>query len=214
MNDPSFYRAVPPAWCLNPLKHIPLAIAVAIMAFAAVYLLFGSDVARNVLIISLIVVRLWASLYWSKVNMDALSRQRRAGLGSDKYARELSPRLHQAQSECRLLHPHRGRTRPPTAISDLRSENSDLQMELDDSRRDCEKLRTSLVGLKTPSQFEVPAQVLEKLEPLEQTRLLEAVQAYRVNAWTPAAPSVACCWKGDSEGSAVITESLAAELEI
>jgi hypothetical protein len=73
------------------------------------------------------------------------------------------------------------------AISDLRSENSDLQMELDDSRRDCEKLRTSLVGLKTPSQFEVPAQVLEKLEPLEQTRLLEAVQAYRVNAWTPTA---------------------------
>ena len=39
----------------------------------------------------------------------------------------------------------------------------------------------------TRSQFEVPDQVLDKLTLLERTRLVEAVQAYRVNAWTPAA---------------------------
>ena len=72
-------------------------------------------------------------------------------------------------------------------LEDFRSYNFKLEDELDTVKSESERLKSLLAGLETPSQYEVPQQVLNKLDPLEQTRLLEAVQAYRVNAWTPAA---------------------------
>jgi hypothetical protein len=43
------------------------------------------------------------------------------------------------------------------------------------------------VGLSEPLPFDLAEGILAKLDLLEQTRLREAVQAYRVRAWTPAA---------------------------
>jgi hypothetical protein len=60
-------------------------------------------------------------------------------------------------------------------------------VELAEAEQEVSHLKERLAGLETPSKYEIPQEVLDKLDQLERTRLLEAVQAYRVNAWTPAA---------------------------
>lgn len=188
VSDPGFDRAVPPVWCLNPLKHIPLAIAGAIMALTVVYILFGWEVVGTVLIVGLGVVltagyillitgehgRLVggsAEQVWDRTNMLVTYLRDYIKLNPSIASRISIQDERDLQSE----------------LDELTSENLALQMKLEDSERTCERLTTSLAGLRTPSQFDVPAIVLDKLDPVEKTRLLEAVQAYRVNAWTPAA---------------------------
>jgi len=188
VNDPGFDRAVPPAWSLNPWKHIPLAISAIAVALVVVYLLFGREVVSTVLVAGLLVVfiagtivlvsgehgRLVASSaeqVWDRTNMLVSYLRDYINLNPSVASQVYFKDERDLQSE----------------LDDLRSNNLDLQMKLGDSERACARLTTELAGLRTPSQFEVPAQVLAKLEPLEQTRLLETVQAYRVNAWTPAA---------------------------
>jgi len=72
-------------------------------------------------------------------------------------------------------------------LEDLKARHLRLADELTVTHDKLEHCQERLAGLETPSWYEVPQQVLDKLDPLERTRLLEAVQAYRVNAWTPAA---------------------------
>jgi hypothetical protein len=72
-------------------------------------------------------------------------------------------------------------------IDRLRTRSRSLENALAQAKLRISQLDETLLALKTPSQFEVPEDVLDKLDPLEQARLLEVVQAYRVNAWTPAA---------------------------
>lgn len=62
-----------------------------------------------------------------------------------------------------------------------------LQAELKKSRHQRDKFASLWKAIDTPEKFTVPQHVLDKLKPLEQQRLLEAVQAYRFRAWTPAA---------------------------
>lgn len=69
----------------------------------------------------------------------------------------------------------------------LRAHNRSLDSDLVQAKHRIDQLNEMLASLKTPSSLEIPEEVLDKLNPLEQTRLLEAVRAYRVNAWTPAA---------------------------
>lgn len=72
-------------------------------------------------------------------------------------------------------------------VSELESVNRDLRSALQEADRQISGLKQRLAGLATPSQYEIDERALHKLDSLERTRLLEAVQAYRVNAWTPAA---------------------------
>jgi hypothetical protein len=69
----------------------------------------------------------------------------------------------------------------------LEARNRALEQKLAETTRQLNRFKEMLAALETPSQFEIPQLVLDKLDPLEQTRILEAVQAYRVNAWTPTA---------------------------
>jgi len=81
----------------------------------------------------------------------------------------------------------RDRARKEQEIESLRARNRALEDSLHATTDRLSRLNEMLLALTTPSQFEIPEEALDKLDPLERTRLLEAVQAYRVNAWTPAA---------------------------
>jgi hypothetical protein len=78
----------------------------------------------------------------------------------------------------------------------LEHQNEELQEEIQDIRNDLRHSKELLQGLETPSQFEVSEQVLDRLSSLERTRLLEAIQAYRVNAWTPSAATCGMILEG------------------
>jgi hypothetical protein len=69
----------------------------------------------------------------------------------------------------------------------LRAYNQSLKNDLLQLQQRNRQLHDMLKSLETPSSFDVSEEVLNKLAPLEQTRLLEVVSAYCVNAWTPAA---------------------------
>lgn len=83
-------------------------------------------------------------------------------------------------------------------IRNLQTIRRNLESILEDTRLDYEdeikRLRgevtiwqQKLAGLQTPANFDIPEDVLAKLSNIEKARLVEAVQAYRVGAWTPAA---------------------------
>lgn len=57
-----------------------------------------------------------------------------------------------------------------------------LKAELENVQHQQDELRRLYASLQTPAQLTISEEILDKLEPLEQTRLLEAVQAYRVSA--------------------------------
>lgn len=81
----------------------------------------------------------------------------------------------------------RDRAEMEQQIKSLRARNSILEDDLSATTSRLNHLHEMLFALRTPSQFKISQEVLDKLDQLERTRLLEAVQAYRVNAWTPAA---------------------------
>jgi hypothetical protein len=72
-------------------------------------------------------------------------------------------------------------------VEALELENEMQAQKLQEAQERIHGLQERLAGLETPSHFEVDDKVLAKLEPLEKIRLLEAIQAYRVNAWTATA---------------------------
>jgi hypothetical protein len=81
----------------------------------------------------------------------------------------------------------RSRAEIEQQIESLKARNRALEDSLATATGRLDRLKEMLLALRTPSQFEIPEEVLGKLDSLECARLLEAVQAYRVNAWTPAA---------------------------
>ena len=82
------------------------------------------------------------------------------------------------------------------------AETEDLLRETEAER---DELRERLAGLETPSQFEVDQSMLDKLDDLERSRFLEAVQAYRVNAWTPTAAVCGLLLEGRRSSDSVAT---------
>ncbi len=63
-----------------------------------------------------------------------------------------------------------------------RESHEEAQKKLEEAIAELRQLKQRLAGLETPSKFDVPQAVLDKLDHLERTRWLEAVQAYKVNA--------------------------------
>jgi hypothetical protein len=74
----------------------------------------------------------------------------------------------------------------PELVS-ARTTIDNLEEELMTTRHELDQLRNLWTGLETPYGFQVQDDTLALLSPLERQRLLEAVQAFRVGAWTPAA---------------------------
>ena len=85
-------------------------------------------------------------------------------------------------------------------INKLQQRNRTLENDLAETRHRFDQLNEMYSALKTPSQLDLPQEVVDKLNPLERTRLLEAVQAYRVSAWTPAAAVCGMILEGRLQG--------------
>ena len=188
VNDPGFDRTVPPVWYLKPFLHIPITFLSILAILGTVYLLTDIQTTKTVAIFGGLAILLIAFYLFSdnRNNWILASNigqiQEKANLLRDYLVDyiKLNPNLGLNVSTADNVKLER-------ELNDTRSYNLKLEDELNVVRSDCERLRSLLAGLETPSKYEVPQQVLNKLDSLEQTKLLEAVQAYRVNAWTPAA---------------------------
>jgi hypothetical protein len=195
--DPDFDHTIPRVWCLT-LTHALIFIALFVVALASVYLVEQANAGNPraffptmtfiigmVGLMILITGGLGAGLASSvplvlgRTNMlEAYLRERIAELKGymlvdSKLATQLG---HYDEKE--------------TAVSRamyLQRQLDDQGKQLAEANREITHLRELLDGLETPTKFEAAEQILDKLNPLERIRMLEAIQAYRVNAWTPAA---------------------------
>jgi hypothetical protein len=189
VNDPRFDRTIPSAWCFKLFPDIPLAVLIIALAMGSVYLLWGEKVFGAVLAISALAAfcGILGTLAWLSSNDWALA-------STIEQVRDRTATLYGYLQDYIDLNPdYASRIKPKGAqklehqLEELQSQNFELEEELESTRHECQRLKERLGGLETPSQFEVPEQVLNKLDQLERRRLEEVVQAYRVNAWTPAA---------------------------
>jgi len=190
VNDPDFDRTVPSAWYLKPFLHIPL---VFISILAMLGILYSLTNTQTTLIIAFIIfgglillIGFPSSLPGNKdkwfLACTIAQVQDRANMLRNYLVDyiKLNPDLGLQVStgdDVKLEH----------ELENSRLHNFELEDELDTVKSENERLKSLIAGLETPSRYDIPQQVLNKLDSLEQARLLEAVQAYRVNAWTPAA---------------------------
>lgn len=206
VGDPNFDRVVLPAWCWMRARYIPFFILGLVGIVAVLTLLLnGVDMALSPVLASvlLLAVSIAAAAPWLSSHdwFQASTLQ------------ELSDRaklLHEYLDDYPNFHPAlasgiRRKCDLPIQdeLDDLQGRNADLEKELETTRESLEtarqesrKYRELLRGWETPAAFEVQDEVLDKLDPLERNRLLEAVQAYRVNAWTPAAAACGMILEG------------------
>ncbi|MFB0520389.1 MAG: hypothetical protein ACETWD_03040, partial [Desulfatiglandales bacterium] len=189
VNDPDFDRVIPRAWCFKPFLHIPLAFLILSISVGLLYFLLERETFASVVVVLLTLVvmggipaiiwlnsRDWFSAstinqVWDRANMLHRYLQDYIDLNP-----VLASRIRRKDEQ-----------RLERQLEDLHSHNLELEEELEEMEHELKHLKQRLASFETPSQYEVSQQVLDKLDPLEQTRLLEAIQAYRVNAWTPAA---------------------------
>lgn len=183
VNDPDFDRTVPPAWCFEPFPLIPLAFLVVSLGIVPAYFLLESKQFWGVVIIALGLVAL--GLFEIYLLLPASTIEQ---------VQDRTKMLHQYLEDYIALNPDlasqiltKDEQKLKRQLVDLQSRHLGLADLLTATTHKLEHCQERLAGLKTPSRYEVPQQVLNKLDPLERRRLLEAVQAYRVNAWTPAA---------------------------
>jgi hypothetical protein len=185
-NDPNFDRLVPRAWYWTPIRDIPLVVLVFAVVDGVAYLVLNKDAFANLQrlmsviaitgIIAIPMLLLRSPLTPPMVSSTVQEVRDRAKMLHD-YLEELirrNPHLYFANDESRRTE----------ALEDQNEALSDMVQGLEDELRRYKELWRDL---ESPSRFEVPEEALAKLEPLERTRLLEAIQAYRVGAWTPAA---------------------------
>ena len=181
----NFDRLVPRAWYWTPVRDIPLGILALGLVEGVGYLLLSREAFRDlqgpVLAIGTIGAIVVAALLFFQQGSPLVS-------STVEQVRDRASMLRDYLVELARGHPYL------TVYSDqerqtqaLEAQNDDLSTEVEDLRHELERSRELLSGFQSPSRFEVADDVLAKLDPLEKTRLLEAVQAYRVNAWTPAA---------------------------
>ncbi len=184
VNDPNFERAVPAAWCLE-FWHILLAGSLLSLGIAVSNILLGADaVSMHLLALFFpgILVLAWLNdngWFLASTVSDVKDRANMLHAYLEDYV-ALNPSF-----ESRLR--PKGEQKLETQLENLQWHLEELDGKLEEARLETERVKALWVGIKTPSPFEIPQNVLAKLTRLEQTRLLEAVQAYRVNAWTPAA---------------------------
>ncbi len=184
-SDPEFDRLVPSAWYWTPVRDIPLII----LAFAVVeglaYLLVDRDAFANLQgpmlgigIVGCIVIAVLLGYPTGSAIMSSTTGQvwDRANMLHD-YLKELVKR----NPKLSFVGDQSWRTEA------LEEENETLSEKVEELEDELKSSRKLWNGLESPSKLEVPEEVLDKLNPLERTRLLEAIQAYRVNAWTPTA---------------------------
>jgi hypothetical protein len=191
VNDPDFDRTVPAAWCLKPFPHIFLAFLILLLAVGLAYYLLESQTLLAILMLLVTLVFLgilpgsfttWlASNDWFRASTRRQVSDRAFTL--QRYLQDyidLNPALG-------LRIGTKDEQKLERQLKDSQLFHLELADKLVATDRELKYCQERLAGLETPSQYKVPEKVLNKLDPLERRRLLEAVQAYRVNAWTPAA---------------------------
>jgi hypothetical protein len=183
VKDPDFDRLIPRAWYWTPVRDTAIAFILLIAVSVIAYFALGVDGFINYMMVTTVIVILGAI-----VGGNWLSQHDWYVASTNQEVWDRASMLHDYLVELARRDPNL------TVASDqnwrqefLERNNAELHAELEGARNELRRLSELLDGLETPSQFEVSDQVLDKLSPLERTRLLEAIQAYRVNAWTPAA---------------------------
>jgi hypothetical protein len=183
MNDPGFDRLIPMASYVKLYPHLVIPLAVGWSLAILLYLLSNNSTITPMGVIGMVVFTFFFilqsdSLFTSSIqkikdSADVLLHYIEDYVDSDPVLSRQIRRQPDLEFE--------------TRIENLEEENNNLCKELGRDKQELATLREQIAGLTMPSSYKVPQQVLEKLEPIEKKRLLEAVQAYRVNAWTPAA---------------------------
>jgi hypothetical protein len=184
-NDPQFDRLIPRAWYFTPIRDILLAVLVFAVGIGLTSLVPDEDI-QSSLQVALMVIGMISILAIAVL------------LGYPTGKPFLSSTVEQVRDRANMLHDYiqeMVRRNPALSftgdqdwrIKALEEEMEALSEEVDEKEEELKHSRELWRGLESPSRLEVPEEVLVKLDLLERTRLLEAVQAYRVNAWTPTA---------------------------
>jgi hypothetical protein len=189
-NDSRFARLVPRAWYWTPIRDIPLAVAVLIVGEVVACFILDLDpgaLFEGTLMASFAVGLL---VVFGGVATGWLPGENWYIASTNQEIWDRANMLHEYVGDLASQNPNlsvRDADTDRTRMEFLESYTLELEDEIEDARQQVRSLREMVRGFETPSQFEVEDAVLDKLMPLERRRLLEAAQAYRVNAWTPAA---------------------------
>lgn len=182
-SDPDFIRSAPPelyypSWAVN-WRYVAVGLLALLVVAAPLYLAAGSTgvIVLGVAAAVIAVLSLWLK---SRERPPLLRNVRERNLALRDY---LHLQFHRYPRLACQVEPGKWQAQ----VERLEGQTDYLLGRLDDLVAENEHWRELWAGLSDPLPFDLSPHDLARLEPLEQTRLREAVQAYRVRSWTPAA---------------------------
>ncbi len=200
LNEPEFENAIRPAWCAQLYPHgiIGALLLLSILTINLLLFYWYGLAFEGFMIVFALAIGAFAAISitsgWNGLFASSIEQLFEKTRSLEEYLRdyiEVEPAI---ASKVRF----RNNADLEAQIRNLQTIRQNLESILEDTRLDYEdeikRLRGEVTiwqqkwaGLQTPANFDIPEDVLAKLSNIEKARLVEAVQAYRVGAWTPAA---------------------------
>jgi hypothetical protein len=181
---------IPRAWCFKPILHIPIGLLIISLGVVLVAWLLNAEVQDVISALAAIGagVVIVAGFFLDWLNKRQWFSATPVGIIADRTQMMIEYLQDYIDYNPTYIRRVRFRVEDELRTELVIAEGTIIGIEekLEKAEHELKMIKRLYTGLDTPSQFEVP-EVLEKLNPLEQTRLLEAIQAYRVSAWTPSA---------------------------
>lgn len=199
--DGSLRRAIRPAWCFQMFPH---GVLVVLLLVAVLGVVVWLAYVNNVVIPAMVVlfgvvfgILMIGSTGRPSVNLNWMLASSTSAVLEKTLSLERFIRDHidvevmaQQSAQTRPLSEMelKSRVRSLESINkQLKDRNSALQSDNLMLHKELDSLTQKWQLVQTPIPYDIPTDVLDRLEVTERLRLIEAVQAYRVGAWTPAA---------------------------